>query len=178
MIDYILDNLNHFLGDPRDARWRRVVGAFRLKYPDVNVEMGKLRSSKFIDYRVPGSFLVWKIGLDGCPSDCSFESENCSTAGTYTIQLFPGSSLNAEFEYRRLRKLDSGIWAGDAKSVRNRTVITGYEEFAYDGTVGELSPINHRRFYDLVLGEDRQRYLDMNNRIGKLLWKIDFKHVL
>lgn len=160
MIDYLLDNLNRVFSDPRDARWRRVVGAFCLKYPDVYIDKTRLGTS-----RVPGGFLVWRKGSDrppnfSLPYDCRpYDGTSNPAAYTYIVQLVPGGGIAASFEWGRLIKLDKGIYAGDAKSAGDRTVITGFAEFGYDGALGELTPLYSQCFYDMVLPEDRHKYL-------------------
>ena len=163
MLDYLLDNLNRVFGQPEYARWRRVVGAFCLKYPDVYVDTGKLKN------RVPGSFLVWRIGINHHPSVFFSSSKYSSTPGAYVVQLFPGSGLAAEFEWARLSKQNVGVFASDTKSAGNKTVITGFGKFGYDGEIGELVAEYHDHFYDMVLREDAQRYRDMRNRIKQVL---------
>lgn len=167
MIDYLLDNFNRVFGDERYAKWRRVIGAFHLKYPGVYVDTGRLTKNAK-NYRVPGSFLVWRIGINHPTSVFFSNSEYSSTPGTYVVQLFPGS-FTASFEWGRLSKLETGIYADDVKSAGDRTVITGFADFAYDGEIGELTKFYHYQFYDMVLREDVQRYRDMSSRIKRLI---------
>lgn len=169
MLDYLLDNLNRALGDPRSARWHRVIDAFHLKYPDVEISKSQLWTNNAQDDRVPGGFLVWKIGRNGPPSDVTFLCDSTTqAAGTYFVQLFPALGVTAMSEFRRLNTRQRGLYARDTKSAGDRTVITGYGEFGYDGWIGELTPKNCASFYQLVLKEDAQRYYDMSNRVPHL----------
>lgn len=135
MIDYLLDNLNRVFGDPRDARWRRVVGAFCLKYPDVYIDKTRLGTS-----RVPGGFLVWRKGSDrppnfSLPYDCrEYDCMSDLAAYTYIVQLFPRSSIVASFEWERLIKLDKNLIIG--KSAGDRTVIVGNNKLDTMGHLG------------------------------------------
>lgn len=163
MIDYLLDNLNRIFGQPRYARWRRVVGAFCLKYPEVYIDDNKLGSS-----RVPGSFLVWRKGADcprnfSLPLDCRlYGNRDDLAAYTYIVQLYPRCFSDASYEWERLIKLDNNLIVGE--SAGDRTVITGYGKFAYDGAIGELVPPYSECFYDMVLQKDRHKYLKQINQ--------------
>lgn len=163
MIDYLLDNLNRVFGDSRKARWRRVVGAFCLKYPDVYIDETKLGTS-----RVPGGFLVWRKGSDrppnfSLPYDCRpYDGMSNPAAYTYIVQLIPGFCSTAHYEWGRLIKLDKNLIIG--KSAGDRTVITGCGEFEYDGAIGELAPPYSECFYDMVLQKDRHKYLKQINQ--------------
>jgi hypothetical protein len=166
MFDYLLDNLNRTLGDPRSARWHRVIDAFKLKYPDIDICDDQLWTNNAQDNLVPAGFLVWRIGREGIPSDIGIYSRSESwVEGKYIVQLFPALGTTAESEYRRLNTRERGLYVYEAKSVDGRTVITGFGKFGYDGTVGELTPRGGDDFSQLVLREDAQRYSNMGRRI-------------
>lgn len=165
MLDYLLDNLNRALGDPRSARWHRVIDAFHLKYPDVEICKSQLWTNKSQDERVPGGFLVWRMGKEKS-SDITFVG--FWGEGTYVVQLFPALGVTAMSEYRRLNTREQGLYATNVKSAGNRTVITGYGEFGYDAYIGELTPKYGDSFYQMVMEEDAQKYCDMSNRVPHL----------
>ena len=165
MLDYLLDNLNRALGDPRSARWHRVIDAFHLKYPDVEICKSQLWTNNSQDDRIPGGFLIWRMGKEKS-SDITFVG--FLAEGTYIVQLFPALGVTAMSEYRRLNTRERRLYVRDAKTAGDRTVITGYGDFGYDGWIGELTPKHGSSFYQLVLEEDAQRYCDMGNRVPHL----------
>lgn len=167
MFDYLLDNLNRAVGDPRRAKWHRVVELFRLKYPDVDICKYQLwADGNPHNERVPVGFLVWRIGLT-TPDDLGLLRQGWRE-GQYVVQLLPAWGVTVERQLARLNTLERGLFAPEAKYVKDRTVITGWGKFGYDGDIGELTPsFGHRNFCTLVLKEDGQRYNDMGRQMNR-----------
>lgn len=165
MFDRFMDHLDRGLGK-KNVRWRRIVDAFRLKYPEVNIDPIYLEApdfdiyttdvmnSKSIEPVPPGGYLVWRVGERGF---LTLGSYTPLPAGTYVVQLCPSMQRALRVKDRFMTGPDRVPFASCLPETGGNTAIIGHGRFDYDAPVGELT--SYRSFLSHVFPEDRRRFV-------------------
>jgi hypothetical protein len=148
VLAYLLDNVGRILGSGR-PKWRELIDVFCLKYPGVDICYLHLHTRRshnslglypnYRAYRVPGGFIVWRIGQDG--GFIGRFDHYPIAAGTYVLQLYP-TWIGAHNEFCKKQTsaaTDRAMYARSASNIGTATVMTGCGEFAYNASVGEVS---------------------------------------
>lgn len=171
MFDFLLDSARAYVGGEGSllgaVRWRRVVDAFQLKYPDVNVCLIYLRKDNG-ELKVPMSYNVWRIGKGGSSADGPFFGNGgwkTQEEGTYVVQFYPFSGRRFDSDAYAKRHHPNGAHVVKmAADVGENTVITGFGYLDYEAPVGELEL---RSFPEKVLIEDKSKFRAMGNRVSR-----------
>ncbi|HMN15559.1 MAG TPA: hypothetical protein PKD55_24850 [Bellilinea sp.] len=170
MFNYLLDSARSYVGGEGSllgaVRWRRVVDAFQLKYPDVNVCFNYLRKEN-LGLKVPYQFIVWRLGKANGNDRPRFENGGWKTEkeGTYVVQFFPISGSRFDISAYAKRNHPNGTYVvKEAAAAGEKTVITDFGLFEYEPPVGELGV---RPFPEMVLNEDKSKVWAMGNRVSR-----------
>jgi hypothetical protein len=164
MFNYLVDHLNRLIGKP--TYWRRMVDAFLLKYPDVEIgtfllmypspRRGGSPRRRDPEFYPPEAFLVWRIGTNG--NDVEGRTIGDFTPlrdGTYVVQFFV-SSHAAQTELSRQMFGPGKVKFGTKiENFDGRTAVTAIANFHYNAPVGELSATTS--FLEMVLEQDVSR---------------------